>query len=221
MGNTMDFSFSCRVGASKTCDTCPSKSPFPDRGHLPYSVRHVLMGRESQRSVDRVDCNPTTCSDYAMEYFLVFAIAGKEEFPTYKALQMGLIQKDFRMPMEKKVRGDDYYLSSVSNFKIFISLRGVRTRRQFFSFFIRLTPDPTLPETIIKPFPNSPVSSGFFFRGRFVFLTKKEVLQSVINENGESARFLKTQKMLPVEVLKQMISKDYSELRKGVRKLKI
>lgn len=221
MGSTMDFSFSCNVGAGKTCDTCRDNTAFPRRSGIPDSVRRTLMGRESDRHASQISkiCNPTTCYEYSVEYFLVFAIAGREEFPTYKANQMGLIQKDYRTGL-KSSEGVSY-LSTIQNFKIFVSLRGVRTRKQFFSFFVRLVSDPTLPETIIKPFPNSPVNSGFFFKGRFIFLKKREVLESVIKPDGESARFLRLQKMLPVEMLKQMVSRDYSELRKGVRKLKI
>jgi len=197
---TMQYSFSCSVGTLKTCDTCDH------------------MTRSAINPISR--CSPTTCGKYATEQFLLFAIAGKEEFHLHKAIQMGLVAKDFREFNSRGVMSETF-LSSVPHFKVFVSLRGVRTRRRFFSFYIRMETDPMIPQTIISPFPESPVNSGFYFKGKFRFLKKKEVLNTVIDPNGQSASFLKSQKMLPTEVLKQMVKRDYSELRKGVRKLKI
>lgn len=215
MGSTMDYSFSCAIGSLTTCDTCKDRAT---RMAMPGNTAYQHWSRrDNSPSCGR---NPSTCGAYALENFLVFAIAGREEFHLNKAIQMGLIQKDFR-EFKKGGNISDVFLTSVQNFKVFVSLRGTRTHRQFFSFYVRLETDPTLPETIIKPFPFSPVNSKFFFRGKFVFLKKKEVLRNVIHPDGESASHLKRQKMLPVETLKQMIERDYQELRKGVRKLKI
>lgn len=220
MGSTMDYSFSCSVGSLTTCDTCSDRQT---RQHILGSGRVQAWARV-QRGSDSTEraCgkNPSTCGAYALDQFLVFAVAGREEFHLNKAIQMGLVQKDFR-ELRKSKAISDVFLTSVQNFKIFVSLRGTRTQRKYFSFYVRLETDPTLPETIIKPFPFSPVKSNFFFRAKLVFLKKKEVLRDVIDPKGESAAHLKRQKMLPVETLKQMIERDYKELRKGVRKLKI
>lgn len=207
------YSFSCSVGSAPTCDFCDQKQQSYSAFSL-NSTRNLYVSSGCRGQEER-----TLCQNYALEQFLVFAVAGKEELHLGKALSMGLVQKDFRVPMGGKLSST--FLTSVMHFKIFVSLRGNTPRRKFFSFYVRLLEDPSVPDIKIKPFPFSPVNSGFYFKSKLRFLTKKEVLRDVIDSKGASASFLKSQKMLPAEVLKKMIEKDYSDLRKGVRKLKL
>jgi len=62
--------------------------------------------------------------------------------------------------------------------------------------------------------------TGLFFRGKIRFLEKAEALEK-LNRDALSRKFLEKQELLPVDLLRRMVKIDRSELKKGVRAVRI
>jgi len=146
---------------------------------------------------------------HQLEKFLLFGVVGGKEVPLYQLIQIGLVQKG----------GKAFHYVSLRPglvLKIFIADQGFGAPKRFCSFYFKLM-EPPAPSVKVVPFSGD--TSGYYFKGVMTLLKKKEVL-SLLNEDCRSRQFVKTQR-LPIEVARKLIKVDTSEMRKGVRRIRI
>lgn len=153
--------------------------------------------------------------------FLCFLLCGQEEVPLFQMKRNGLIDVVVE-PVQENGPVATLYTTRVTNVvKVFVQDR-FQEHRRWYSFWFEVK-DKRSPLVTIRPFP--PIGgdadmSGYFFRARGHFLTKNEAL-ALLPPESTSAGYLKTQRILPVETLKKMVSIDRTILREGVRFIRI
>jgi len=162
------------------------------------------------------------------EKFLLWFIVGGNEIPLYQMQKMNLATIDYEGPMAydgfsstpigregflvgKKYRTEAQFI------KIFVYRANIGEPTRYYSFYAQFMDEPA-PMVTVKPF--SVDHTGLYFKGRIRFLRTKEVL-SLLSDTCKSRKFVKTQGILSTLLLKQMIKVDRSEMRKGVRAIRI
>jgi hypothetical protein len=158
--------------------------------------------------------------------FLCFMIVGGEEIPLHVLKRNGLVlSTDLTCSSVRAKTAHPIglaYETEVSNVvKIFVqdSTNGFR---RWYSFYFRIK-GKSAPLVTINPFPvpqNVGGESGFYFRARGGFLTKNEAVQ-ILDPESPSLGYLKRQRILPIPLLKQMISIDRTVQREGVRVVRL
>lgn len=149
---------------------------------------------------------------YQKQQFLLFFLVDGKEIPFYRLQEQGLIQKPFW-------QNDDYTISVTNVCKLFLSQQGFGEPTLFFSFYFRLyAHDEVAPLVTIKPF--KPEGNMFHFKARGHFLKKREVLD-LLDPEAKSRVFLQRQKMLPLDLLRKIITIDRSVLRQNVRQIRV
>ena len=139
------------------------------------------------------------------QFYLYFIVNGKE-VSFYSLRKTGIITKN----------DDKTYLSPYPHCKVFMHHSGFGRQRRTYSFYLELLPPPAAKVKI-----DGLVSAGtFFFNARAHFLKKEEVLQ-LIDSTENSYQFIQNQGPIPLAVVQTYISVDRSELRQGVRRIRI
>jgi hypothetical protein len=150
---------------------------------------------------------------HSTEKFLMFFVVGGEEIPLHVMLREGLVwrqqdQSGFDLP--------DSYYTGANVAKIFTSAVAFGDPKRFHSFYIRFINDN--PTVTIRGFGER--SKSHFFEGKVSFLRKSEIL-TLLGDHNPSKGFVARQRTLPVETLKRLITVDRSELKQGVRHIRI
>ncbi len=150
----------------------------------------------------------TKPSEHMNEKFLLFFLIGEQEISLYQMLKDG--------QAERSDEKEDEYKTNHQICKLFISRQGFGIARQFHSFYLKLEEDfPTL-----KILPFSEESTGFYFKAKAKMLEKREVLM-ILPKRSESRIFITRQGVLPTDLQKRMVRIDRSDLREGIRYVKI
>lgn len=149
-------------------------------------------------------------TDHTNEKFLMFFLVGGEEVPFYQMVQNSLVLR--------KVPDVPAYTTHTQYGKIFIGQQGFGVQRRFYSFYFKFVNDNTRPMINIHPFSGEEL--GLFFSGTISFLKKSEVYD-LLSPANESRKYLKSQMMMPVDVLRSLVTVDRSALKKGVRHVRI
>lgn len=143
-----------------------------------------------------------------MDKFLLFLIINGEEIPFYYALKNNLIK---HIPDR---HNSFLYDSSVDLIKIFITQRGFNCRPLRKTFFVQLVSN----KPLIKINSFSGTMNGFFdAEGKL--LTREEGAGLLKNE--VTLKYLQTEPKLSLEALKAIVKIDRSNLRKGLRHIRI
>jgi hypothetical protein len=142
------------------------------------------------------------------EKFLLFFVRNGEEVPFYKVRNEGLVQESLQNPGE--------FSTNLRVGKVFVSRSAFGKQSMFQSFYFTLLSEGA--DVTITPFSQS--ETGMRFRGQISFLQRNEIL-SMLPPDGRSASFVRNQKVLPVKVIKSLISVDKSKMRKGKRLIRI
>lgn len=142
------------------------------------------------------------------EKFLLFFVRNGEEVPLYKVIQEGLVQESADRPGE--------FSTNLRVGKVFVSRSAFGKQSMFQSFYFTLLPEGA--EVTITPFTQA--ETGMKFTGQISFLQKDEIL-GMLPPDSKSASFVRNQKVLPVKVIKSLITVDKSKLRKGKRLIRI
>jgi hypothetical protein len=145
-------------------------------------------------------------TEHSNEKFLLFFLVGEQEVPFYQMLREGIANR--------KEDGKEEFVTKHQICKLFTSRQGFGIQKQYNSFYIRL--DPSQPMLKILPF--SGTATGFYFSGRASLMKRDEVLES-LPEKSESRIFFTRQEVLPL--LNKMVMVDRSEIKEGVRNIKI
>jgi len=157
------------------------------------------------------------------EKFLLLFIVGGVEVPLFQMQKMNLVNQDYGGPASYSTgwsRGgviNKRYLTEAQFFKLFIYRAKLGEPTQYYSFYAEMLESPS-PVVTIKPF--SLDTTGYAFTSRLRFLRRKEVLD-ILSARSPSREWLKKQGTLSTALLKQMITVDRSELRQGVRAIRI
>uniref|UniRef100_A0A6M3M976 Uncharacterized protein n=1 Tax=viral metagenome TaxID=1070528 RepID=A0A6M3M976_9ZZZZ len=146
---------------------------------------------------------------HTSEKFLLFFVLDGREIPFYQLKENGLITQLFW-------KNPDYTVAN-NVAKLFVGQKGFGIPSLWYSFYIRLV-DGAGPMVTIRPF--SGTKSGFFFKARCHFMRQKEILQ-LLDGKAVSREFVLKQKLMPVEMLKRMVTVDKSFMKEGVRAIKI
>ena len=150
-------------------------------------------------------------TEHVNEKFLLFFLVGGKEIPMYQMLNDGLAVR----PDWEKMQ----YQTNFNICKLFVAQKGFGVANRFFSFYMKLLPAGD-PASIISVRPFSLEKTGLYFKSKLLFLKRDEVLK-VIDERSESAKWYQKQGMLATRVLQSMVSVDKSEMKRGVRAVRI
>jgi hypothetical protein len=148
-------------------------------------------------------------TEHTLEKFMLFFVVGGDEIPMYQMLRDGLVQ---RVELE-----GDRYVTQHNIAKLFIAQQGFGVQKRFHSFYVTLL-DETAPDVQVLPF--SLKKTGFFMNAKMRFLDKEAAL-ALLAENSQSRSFVERQELLPVNLLREMVSVDRSHLKEGVRAVRI
>lgn len=146
--------------------------------------------------------------------FLAFSIVGGQEVPLYRLQKEGLITRDYAAETNESI-----YLTSHNVIKLFMMRTAFGEQRMMLSLYMRLVDGPA-PMITVKPFAEVKDSTGFEFRGKVEFLRKKEIF-AMLDKDSDSYKFLSKLRTPSISLLKTIITVDKSELRKGVRHVRI
>lgn len=151
-------------------------------------------------------------SEHSLEKFLLFfLVGGKTEVPLYQLLRDGLVQR---------VRdGGDEFVTSYDVAKLFVLRKGFGIAPKHYSFYMRLK-ERNGAVVQVLPFSGTAGGHGFYFKACCNFLTRTEVLD-ILPEDIESRIFVERQETLSLDLLEKMVSVDKSEMKKGIRVVRI
>lgn len=155
----------------------------------------------------------TKPDNYQTEKMFVFVVIGGQEVPLYQLVRDGLVTEV----------SNQEYESSYDLFKIFLSSQDASfgsANRRFYSFYVRLklVTDDESPTVTIRPFGWDRVD--FYFKAKCLFLKKSQILEE-LSDSSQSKEFVKRQGPLPVKLLKELISVEEPDIKKGVRRIRI
>lgn len=147
-------------------------------------------------------------SEHVNEKFLLFFLIGDKEIPLYQMLRDGLAQR--------VDSGGSEYLTKYDCCKLFVCKQGFGMAKQYHSFYILL--GESYPTMTILPISGEQI--GFSFKAKSKIMTREEVLKR-LPDGMESKKFFIRQEVLPVNVMQKMVFIDRSELKSGVRHIKV
>ena len=149
-------------------------------------------------------------TSHSTEKFLMFFVLGGDEIPFYRVQKEGLVTP--------AAHADPWAFNTNLNVaKIFIGQSGFNIPSRYHSFYIQFR-DPPAPMVTVKSFGGD--DTIFTFEGRIRFLEDKEVLE-LLNKDCSSYRFIGKQSRLPPAILKELVTVDKTEQRKGVRHIRL
>lgn len=145
---------------------------------------------------------------HTVEKFLLFFVIAGKEIPAYQ------MQRDSLLFQKADV--DPFTFVTGNNIaKLFIGQQGFGIARKYHSFYMKLLSGPR-PEVTIKPFS----LDTFFFTGKVSFLKKSQVI-GLLDKGSESTKFLENQMVLPLDLLRKIVTVDKTDLKKDVRHVRI
>lgn len=155
----------------------------------------------------------TKPDQWQTEKFMLFVVIGGVEVPLYQLVRDGLVEEVSKHEYE----------SSYDLFKVFMWSQDAsfgNANKRFYSFYVRLklVSDDEAPTVTIKPFGWDRVD--FFFKAKCRFLKKSQILEELSNDS-QSREFVKRQAPLPVQTIKELISVEEPDIKKGVRRIRI
>ena len=161
-----------------------------------------------------------------VEKFFLFFIIGGKEIPFYEMKKNALIESVYTNPMDEESLGTPTGFQSTSTWfstnadygKIFVTQSGYGIEKKFVSFYFRFVKKRPAPIVTVRPFSSD--GNDMFFQGHISFLKKSEVRQ-LLPADSLSLKYLEQQIMLPIPILKKMITIDKSVLRKGLRRIRM
>ena len=148
-------------------------------------------------------------TEHSIEKLFVFFVVAGKEVPFFQMLRDGLILQ--------KAESKHTFVTGNNVMKVFIAQQGFGIQRKFHSFYVKFR-DGAGPMITIKSFSGD--QTKLRISGKFSFLKKSEVL-AILDSDNESRRFVKRQRTLPVDVLYRLITVDKSEMKKGIRHVRI
>jgi hypothetical protein len=148
------------------------------------------------------------------EKFLLFFLVNGREVPIYQLAKSGVIQP-------AAASGDwSTYDCPFEHAKLFLFLQDPtfgRARRLSYNFYLQfLDREAIAPKVQIVSFKQD---SSYFFKAKARFLKQSEVLPLL--KDNISRHFVKQQSALPKETLKSIITIDRTDLRRGVRHIRM
>lgn len=164
-------------------------------------------------------------TEHTNEKFLLFFINNGKEVPLYQMQRMSLVEairsgtymdSEYNKPISRMVVMS-HFVTSSPYVKLFISQQGFGIQRRYHSFYLRLLDGPA---PIVTIYPYSEAKFGMVLRAKMRFMETDEVLE-MLDPQSESIRFLERQDTLPLDLLRRMVLVDKSELRKGMRAVRI
>ena len=164
--------------------------------------------------------------EQSTEKFLLFLIIGGKEVPYYELRSNNLVDQEFNDPFDGQMGSVNpavnnpatWFTTKAEYGKLFVCQSGYGIQKKFFSFYFRFLKTNPSPIVTIKPFTGD--KTGFFFRGMISFLKKRET-KEILDPSSLSLKYLEEQILLPLPVLKQMVTVDRTILRKGLRQIRI
>ncbi len=150
---------------------------------------------------------------HTVEKFLLFFVVNGREVPLYQMQQDNLVLKPFSEHPERFTSGNNVL-------KLFMYMGGFGVAKRYYSFYIRLFDDTAaVPSVTIRSLSLSPTDE-LFFKGKASFLKKSEVL-NILDKKAQSRAFIQNQTLPPLDLLHKLITVDKSELKKGVRHIRV
>lgn len=156
--------------------------------------------------------------EHTTEKFLLFFLVGGEELPLFVLLERdGLMTRLTDTTSYNNGMSSFSYQTNLDIVKVFMSTSGFGVPKRFHSFYLQLH-DSDAPKQVVTI--RGIMSQNYFFRAKANFLKKSEVLK-LLGRDNLSRKFLKKQPIPPVAFLRKIITIDKSEMRKGVRQIRI
>lgn len=149
------------------------------------------------------------------EKFMLFFVMGGEEVPFYKAVDTGLcVPTDF---------GATEFTTNNNIVKIFVSRQGFGVSKQFYSFYFRIG-EAGKGNNKVKIVPFTPGGTPGFHNYHFEafgkFLKNTEAAE-LLDKESFSYKMVTKQGMLPLEVLRKLVTIDRTWARQGLRRVVI
>jgi len=142
----------------------------------------------------------------------LFFVVGGEEVPFYQMEKEGMV-----VPIFKKVKG---FATNIKVAKIYTATQGFGIQKKTASFYIEFRKGAHA-SVIISTFNNDKnITPKFELRGKFSFL-KKSTFLSLLKKESTAHYWAKRAPSYTKEMLEEIITIDYSEIRKGVRKIRL
>jgi hypothetical protein len=140
-----------------------------------------------------------------LKFFAMLVVGGREEF-VYNLEKSGqVIKTDYYNNYGKSVQ---MYQTNLEIVKIFLYIPFSHNQKITQSYYVRMEAEEDSDVIEVVPPTNSTLSSydrgNCFFRCSGRFLTRNEVL-GILSADSPSIRYVKTQRLAPKELLKQMI----------------
>ena len=152
--------------------------------------------------------------------FLLFFVVNGEEVPLHTMVREGMVLPPIASPFGPSlVTSKSMYHTSCSLLKLFIMETGFGVQKRYHSFYMQLQ-NAVVPNVTVHPFGEAYTVERFFFEGKVRFLKKGEAMENLA-EGSSSRLFLKKQQPVPIRLLQRMIHVDRSEIRKGIRQIRI
>lgn len=142
------------------------------------------------------------------EKFLAFFVVGGKELPMYQLIRDNLILRSEDDPHK--------YFTGCNILKVFIGHQGFGVQRRYYSFYMQMTEEhrPTVRlQSVVE-------RSPYYFSGKVHFLKKNQIVE-LLNPDQPSLQYLNRQAIIPVEVIRSLISVDRTSMKKGVRHVRV
>lgn len=143
--------------------------------------------------------------------FLLFSVIDGKEVPLHVVKREGLILPQSYDDMTQ-------FTTLLPIMKLFVGQSGFGIAKRFHSFYMQFQ-EPPAPTIKVVPF-DWDSFRDYHFEGMVRFLKKKEVLE-LLHEDNTSRIFVKRQDPLPVDTIRKMITVDRTEMKKGIRQIRI
>lgn len=148
------------------------------------------------------------------EKFLPFFLVNGREILVYPLIKQGLIKKNEEHADDSTMSS---YITPFPHIKLFLYNSGFGKPKRVYSVYMQLREAPA-PMVTIKPL----IGVGsYMFKGRVRFLENREVL-SLIDKSEPSYNFVANgYNKIPISTLQSLVSIDRSEMRQGVRRIRM
>jgi hypothetical protein len=159
--------------------------------------------------------------DHVTGKFLLWFIVGGEEIAFSQAKSDGLVTPVMSNPTKTDFAKPWTEFETTLKFgKVFLGQSGFGVPSRYYSFYFRFKDGGGHPWVTVRPFDHDQDYDDHFFRGQISFLKKSEALE-LLGKDNDSRKWIQRMPILPLETLRELIDVDRSELRKGVRHIRV
>lgn len=162
--------------------------------------------------------------DHVTGKFLLWFVVGGEEIAFSQAKADGLVTPVLSQNVSLDSRfgptGFTEFETTLTFGKVFLGQNGFGTPSRYYSFYFRFRDGGGHPWVTIRPFDHEYDPGEHFFKGQISFLKNSEALE-LLGDDNDSRKWIKRMPILPLETLRSLIEVDRSELRKGVRHIRV